>query len=312
MLSVLAVILPVFALIMAGWLARRTGVLGPRSTGEINRFVVHLALPALLFDIVANADWATLWQPAFVVTFGMGAAVIFIVALTLSKLRSRHLSDAAIDGLNASYANVGFMGIPLALVVFGQPAMIPALITTILTVCILFTVAIVVVEIGLQAEGHPGRMLLKISMQLGRNPLLVAPVLGAIVMMLGIRIPAPIESFLKLLGGAASPCALVGLGLFLAQNRARSSGVFKGQSVLVALKLLVHPFVTWIFATQIFHLPQPMTQSAVLLAALPTGTGPFMVAQYYRREGGVTSSTILVSTLLSLLTITGYLMLEHP
>jgi predicted permease len=52
------IVLPIFALIGAGWIARRSGVLGPHATGEINRFVVWLALPALLFDIVAKARWS--------------------------------------------------------------------------------------------------------------------------------------------------------------------------------------------------------------------------------------------------------------
>ena len=54
MLSVLGVVLPIFALIFAGWAIRRLGVLSDHATGEINRFVVYLALPALLFDIIAR------------------------------------------------------------------------------------------------------------------------------------------------------------------------------------------------------------------------------------------------------------------
>jgi len=63
MISTLTVVLPIFALIFAGWLVRRLGILGPQATTELNRFVVYLSLPALLFDIVAHARWADLWQP---------------------------------------------------------------------------------------------------------------------------------------------------------------------------------------------------------------------------------------------------------
>ena len=311
MLSVLAIVLPIFALILTGWLARKTGVLGPRAMGEINQFVVYLALPALLFDIVANADWHALWQPGFVVTFGLGSIIIFVIGLVLSRFGGKHLADAAIDGLNASYANTGFIGIPLALAVLGPTAMIPTLIATILTVCVVFALAIVVAEVGLQADSHPGRMLLKIGRQLCRNPLLASPALGAVVMLLGIPVPAPIESFLKLLGSSASPCALIALGLFLAQHRTSNQGSLKELGGLVLLKLIAHPLITWLLAALVFRLPAPLTQTAVLMAALPTGTGPFMVAQYYRRDGGMTSASILVSTLLSLLTITVYLMLER-
>ena len=312
MLSVLAIVLPIFALILTGWLARKTGALGPRAMGEINRFVVYLALPTLLFDIVANADWESLWQPGFVGAFGLSALIVFIIGLLLSRSSGRHLADAAIDGLNAAYANNGFIGIPLALAVLGPASLIPTMISMILTVCVIFGIAIVVVEFGLQPKAHPGRMLLKIGGQLCRNPLLVAPMLGAVVMLLGMPVPTPVESFLKLLGGAASPCALIALGLFLAQPRSSSQGTLQGLSSLVLLKLVAHPCIAWVLAALVFKLPLPLQHCAVLLAALPTGTGPFMLAQYYRRPGGMTSASILISTLLSLLTITVYLMIALP
>jgi len=307
--SVLSAVLPIFALILAGWLARRTGALGPHATGEINRFVVYLALPALLFDIVAGARPQDLWQPAFVASFGLGAAAVFVLAVVLRQGRPRHFADATIDGLNAAYSNAGFIGIPLALAVLGRDALVPALIATIMTVCVLFAVAIVCVEIGLQAERHPARMLAKVARQLLRNPLLVAPALGALVLFSGLKVPAPAESFLKLLGGAASPCALVALGLFLAERRPGPDRSAGAATMLVALKLVAQPVVTWGLATQVFGLAAPLVKTAVLLAALPTGTGPFMVAQFYRREAGLTSAVILASTVLSLATITCYLAL---
>lgn len=76
---------------------------------------------------------------------------------------------------------------------------------------------------------------------------------------------------------------------------------------MVAFKLIVQPAVTWLLATQVFRLDALSTHVAVLMAALPTGTGPFMLAEFYRREAGVTSRTILVSTLLAVATITLYL-----
>jgi malonate transporter and related proteins len=63
LLPVLSVVVPVFALILAGFIAGKTGKLGPNASTEINRFVVWLALPAQLFNFTANSDWQTLWQP---------------------------------------------------------------------------------------------------------------------------------------------------------------------------------------------------------------------------------------------------------
>ncbi|CAN5220860.1 AEC family transporter [soil metagenome] len=307
MLSVLMIVLPIFALILAGWGARRSGVLGPHATGELNRFVVWLALPALLFDIVANAHWHDIWQPAFVATFAGGTAIVFVVTLALRLRSARHLADVAVDVLNAAYANTGFIGFPLLLSVFGPAAAAPTLIAAILTVCVLFGAALVLVEISLQAEAHGVCVAAKVLTALARNPLIVAPAAGALFLGFGLRVPVPAESFLKLLSGAASPCALVALGLFLAEKRPDQAHTARATALLVALKLIAHPLATWGLAVYVFRLPALLTHSAVLLAALPTGTGPFMVAEFYQREANITARAILISTIASLATITLYL-----
>src|ERR1700684_1736881 len=131
MFSTLRVILPIFALVFAGWLARRIGVLGPHATTELNRFVVFLALPALLFDITAHARWTDIWQPGFIATFGLSSLLIFAATIAFRLRRPRHLADAAIDGLNAGYANTGFVGFPLAVVALGRDAPTPTLVATV-------------------------------------------------------------------------------------------------------------------------------------------------------------------------------------
>lgn len=149
MLSNLLIVLPIFALILTGWLARRLGALGPNATREVNRVVVYLALPALLFDITANAVPSEIWQPGFLAAFTAGCAVVFALTIWMRMRNGAQLADAAIDGLNASYANTGFMGFPMLLAVVGESAMAATLVATIVTACILFAIAIILIEIGL-------------------------------------------------------------------------------------------------------------------------------------------------------------------
>ena len=309
MFSALTIILPIFALIFAGWLARRCNVLSASATSELNRFVVYLALPALLFDIIAHASWSEIWLPGFITAFGVGTLLLFVLTVLLRLRKPRHLADAAIDGLNAGYANVGFIGFPLLATVLGKEALAPTLIATILTVCVLFAFAIILIEISLQTETRQTHLIRKVGGQLIRNPLVIAPLVGALVPLTGIHIPQSADTFLKLLGGAAAPCALVTLGLFLAEKRDTSERDNLTTTLLVALKLIVHPVITWVLASLVLHLPPLLTHSAVLLAALPTGTGHFMLAEFYQREATATSNSILISTIISLLTISGYLVL---
>ncbi|SAK68843.1 auxin efflux carrier [Caballeronia fortuita] len=301
----LTIILPVFGLVFAGYACRKLNTLGPAAASELNRFVVYLALPALLFDVMAKTPWAMLDQPAFIAAFGIGSAAIFLLTLIVRLMQSRHLADASIDGLNAAYPNTGFVGLPLCLLAFGKESLAPAVIATILTVCVLFAVAIVLIELGLQTQKHIAATLGHVAKSLLKNPLLIAPVAGALLSSSGVRVPEGAQALLRLLGGAASPCALVALGLFLgAKGEARD---VRTTSALVALKLVAQPLLTWCLAFHVFHLPPLWAKTAVILSALPTGTGPFMLAEFYRREGGVTSSAILFSTVISLVTVTFFL-----
>ncbi len=308
MLDSLLVVLPIFALILTGWIARRSGALGPTATGEVNRLVVNLALPALLFDIVTRAEPADLWQPGFITAFGLGLAVVFVGTTLVSRARGRHLADAAIDGLNAGYPNTGYVGFPLVIVLFGQSGLGVTLLATIMTACVLFAVGLAVIESALHS-GTRREIATKTIVSLARNPLVIAPVLGAAVLFSGIPMPEAASRFVEMLGAAASPCALVALGLFLADDNGSESGSIATTTALTGLKLVVQPAITWVIAVPILDLP-PMTAAiAVLIAALPTGTGPFMLAQKYNRSAALTARMVLVTTLISVVTLSALISL---
>lgn len=309
LLSTFAVALPIFALILVGYLSRRANVLGPDASRELNRFVVFLALPALLFDIMAHAGFASVNQPGFIAAFGLSCAAAFALTLALRLRLRTPLADACLDGLSAAYGNVGYVGLPLSLMALGPSSQTAAVIATIFTACILFGGAIVLIEIGLQTEKRIGRLILKVGRSLLRNPLLIAPAAGALVAASGLAIPERAEVFFKLLGGAASPCALVALGLFFAEKRESASGGAGAVAALVALKLIVQPAVAWLLADRLFALEPVAMKTAVLMAALPTGTGAFMLAEYYRREARIVSAAILFSTVAAPFTVAAWLTL---
>jgi malonate transporter len=309
---VVEAVLPLFALILAGYVCGRRGVLGAQAVTSLNLFVVWLALPALLFQALAEARWSELNQPAFVAAIALGMLATFVPWVALSRgRRATPLPDASIEALAASYPNTGFMGIPLCLAVFGRAGLQPAILATILTACLLFGLSLALIEIGLHSGHAAGTAIAKAAATLARNPLLVAPALGGLFAIAHIPRPEPLLRLTGLLGSAASPCALVTIGLFLAQDREAGGGA-KQQGArprrarvilaIVALKLVVQPAVTAALVFGVFDLPRPWASAAVLLSALPIGTGPFMLAKLYDRDAAVISRAILVSTVVSLVT----------
>ena len=300
MLPVLSVVVPVFALILAGFIAGKTGKLGPNASAEINRFVVWLALPAQLFTFTANSDWQTLWQPGFIIAFSAGCFAVYIALLLYRWYHTRDWVAASFTGLSGSYANTGYMGIPLCLLALGDSGLAPAVIATLVVVCGLFGLAIVFIEFGKQAHKPWYEIIAIVLGSLVKNPLLVAPIAGAAWSASGLQMVEPAQQFLSFLAAAASPCALVSIGLFLMQ---KSDGKVSGVWSLTFIKLIVQPGVAWLVAGPILGLPLFWVQAAVLMSALPTGTGPFMLAQYYQADGSAISRIVLQTTLGSIVTL---------
>lgn len=308
MYHVISAVFPVFGLILLGYLAARRGILTIEATDSLNKFVVWLALPALLFQAMAQITWAEIDHPGFVGAFTIASLATFGLSFLFAgrnRPDGHRLADRSIEGLNASYSNTGYMGIPLCLAAIGPESLVPSIIVTIIIACVLFAGAIVLIEFDLQETPSLRSTIGKVLVSLLRNPLIFSPLAGlgfAILYGLtGVKLPEPVFHLTSLLGAAASPCALVTIGLFLAQSSATKEGWVIAR--LVALKLLVQPAITFLLAYKLWAMPLSWAQTAVIMAALPIGTGPFMLAKLYDREAAITSRAILISTLLSLVTV---------
>jgi len=294
MLAIVNIVLPVFALIFAGYALRRLNVMGAASSTELNRFVVYLALPALTIDIMVSNPLSTLWQPGFLLAFELAVALIFFGVLAWRWLQTKKLAEAAVECTAASYANTGYIGLPLCALTFGADKLAPAIVGAILTVSLNFAFSIVLLEAGTQGGRSLAATLVNVIRSLAKNPLILAPLFAVAVAASGWQLPYGVAQSIKLLGGAASPAALVAIGLFLAAKQEKTD--VPVSVMLVLLKLVLQPLLAWWLAYRVFDMPELWAKSAVLLSALPTGTGPFMLAELYRRGEAIASRTILWST----------------
>lgn len=318
MFAIIEILVPIFGLIALGYAAGLGRWFGTGATDCLNRFVVRVALPAQLFVATAQTPGRVLLQPGFLTVFGVGCLLTAIVGWAIDWLRpterTHRMSGAAIEGLCAGYSNTAFIGIPVCLAAFGPQSMAAVTVATLLTVCALFALAIALVELenaGMATDGRTGigRVAGRVIVGLLRNPLVFMPLLGGLLNASGRGLAGPLAETAHLVGSASSPCALVTIGLFLADTRPAASGNAAPRipplavGRLVALKLFVQPGLTALIALFVKTLDRASFEEAIVLAALPTGTGPFMLAKLYDREAGVASRAILISTILSVVTI---------
>lgn len=301
--AIIDVILPVFGIILAGFLAGRFRVLGADSAEALNRFVYYFALPPLMFLSTARVPIDEIFRWSFLSAYLLGAiiaaAIAVVGAATIFGLRRGEV--LSLHALTAMHANTGYLGIPLFLAAFGENGILPAVITTAATNTILIALAIAVIETTRSGDGGWVRAARRSLAAILTSPLLIGPAAGIAASALSLAVPSPIERFLDLLGATAGPGALFALGLALV---GRSLAEQVGELTwLVAIKLLLHPLVTWLLVAFVIPVDPEWGRAAVLLAAMPTGALVYVLSQQYGIYVQRSSATILVTTILSVLTL---------
>ncbi len=301
------IVLPVFAIVATGYACGRRGLLGPDSSEALNKFVYWVALPALLFKAMAGVDLAQVFNWPFLAAFAGASVATWMIASIAGRLCFRlDAAESALHGLNGAYPNSGFMGIPLAIAAYGDEAALPAIVAAVISV-LSVTLAIVPIEIARQRKSELVRLVGRVVGALIRNPMIIAPCAGLIWAWTELGLAAPIETFTGILGAAAGPCALFSIGLFLV-GKPLIEGSMEVASMTFA-KLILHPLLT-AFAILVLFPTDPLWATvAIMSAALPIGSGPFVLAQaqgiYVRR----TSTVMLVTTVLSVVTISVFFLI---
>lgn len=316
MSAVVDVALPVFAILGAGYAANKLRLVGNDAAAAFNGYVYWAGLPPLLFLSLARKPLGEVLNGPFIVAFLLTLAITAALGIVAARLLDpkKPLPDLVQDGLNACFPNTGNMGIPLFLAAFGPLGVAPAILATVIVSSIAIGAAVVGMEAARARGQGVGRAAMQVAASLIRNPLLVAPALGMAVSAAGIQLPAPLVTFGDLLGGTAGPCALFGIGLFLATQPLREDVRAKiaATGATTVLKLLVQPLVALALLTWVVPLDGFWAGSLLILAALPTGALTYVVSSRYGVAEERTSTSILVTTVLSIATLSAVLGILLP
>ena len=300
--TLINVAVPVFGIVMTGYLAGYFNVLGADSAAALNRFVYYFALPPVLFVFTARAPIDKILNWPFIAAFMLGSLATLEIAVVAGRLLFSHKASVlAVQGLTAVFSNTAYMGIPLFLTAFGPDGALPAIVATLAATTLLIGGTIAALETERAVGPSTAQIIGQVGQTLIRNPLLVAPFLGIAVSMVAWPIPKAAGNYLDLLAASAGPAALFALGLSLVGRRLLGNAVEVGW--LVLLKLLVHPVITYLLVTYVFQMEPLWAKAAIILAALPVGALVFVVAQQYNVYVERASATVIVSTILSVASI---------
>lgn len=308
MQAVINIALPFFALIFIGYGAGRSRLFGAGALTGLNTFAFFFALPALLVVKVSQAPMAT--TEAFELLgayYGAGLALYGATFLLGRRLFAASTSVGALQGLAATFSNVGFVGLPLAVLAFGTDAALPAVIIVIADTVFMLGIATALIE---SDRGGAGGGLAAMAGGVARNPIIVAALVGLGLNLAGMGLPGPILVFGELLADAAAPCALFALGATLA-GRPLSQGAAE-TAFLSVMKLAAHPLLVAAAVLWLFELSPLWASVAILQASLPIAANVYVLAQRYEVHAGQISTAILVSTAIGVVTASAVLAWLYP
>lgn len=296
---------PVFALVGCGVLAGRFRLITPGSSEALNRFVYAFSLPALLFVAVYRGSLDEILSGTFLLGVVAATLSTALVGFALSHfLWKSSPAESVMRGLNASFANTGYLGIPLVSVAYGEQAALPAALATVATNIVSFAAAIACLELLADPRGGGAARALA---GVARSPLIWPIAVAFAAVWLQIRVPLPVERFLGLLSAAAGPCALFAIGLFVSQLSIREG--FAASWPTTLLKLVLHPALMALLAYYVLALDPFWAKIAVVCASLPLGATAFVLAQRYKLLEAETSTGAVLSTAVSVLTVSLVMML---
>ncbi|QHQ36353.1 AEC family transporter [Algicella marina] len=303
MLAIFLKTVPFFLLIGLGYLAGRWRWMSADAVVALTRFVFYFALSAMLFQFASSIPLTEIFEPGFVAAYVLGTGAVYVLVTAVALMRGTGRAQAAIEAQCGVVGNVGFLGLPMLVILLGPQAAGPMLM--VLSVDLLLFGSLVVIAISM-ARGGDGSALAVVGRGLVRNPMVMSMAAGLTWGAVGVELPVPAGEFLTLLGAAATPCALFTIGASLAEKSAERVSVALWLSFA---KLVLHPLAVAVLALGVFGVAAFPAGVMVAAAAMPVAGNVYIIAQHYGVAPARASSAILVSTVLAVASLSAVIAL---
>ncbi|MGD8200079.1 AEC family transporter [Ornithinimicrobium sp. W1679] len=282
------------AVVAVGWLLAHTRLFGRTEQQMLARLTFWVGSPALLFLVVADADVGVIFS-GFLVATVAGVVVTAAAYLLLARLvLRRSLTHALMGGMSVSYVNSNNLGLPIAIYVLGDASWSAPII--LMQLLVLQPAWLAALDASQSGRVSLGRLLRSPV----TNPLTIGSMLGLVVALTGITLPAVVRGPTELVGGLAIPGMLLAFGISL-----RLSPLPRGRdnlaelAAVVLLKLGLMPAVAGLVAGPVLGLSGAEVLAVVVMSTLPTAQNVFVLAVAYGRGEDIARDSVFVTTVLA-------------
>lgn len=309
MLQILSATVPIFLIVAIGYGLTRRGMFKRADMTVLSKYVVKVALPLLVFVNVSGRRVDEILNPTYLLTYAGAAMVMFALAFGYARIFGRSAHRATFMAMGMAGTNNGFIGFPVFLILFAEIAGAAIGMDMLVDNFLIIPLTLFLAE---QAAGTGSLRVRIVSTARGvlLHPMVVAIVAAMVLNTAGITVPDVLDRTLTLLAQTSSGVALFTVGGMLVGLRPK--GMVSDIAVTVVGKLLVMPAVAIGLVVGLVTLGLPdlspqFRAAAVLTCALPTYSIMPALADPYG-ETDVATASMMLSTVLSFLTLTGWML----
>lgn len=286
-------------LIAIGFAGARAGIIDKDSRDKLSDVLVRILLPVSMiassqqeFSIV-NAGGAVeilfLALIYYIIMFGSGIWIL--------KLLGRDKRRMAIEILLVTFANTAFLGIPVLSEIAGDVGVLYAVVFNCVFDLVYFSIGMYM----LQDAVHERKSDFKIT-HLLKDPLSIVAITTIILYMIPYRFPGVITESLDLLGNAMMPVSMLIIGAQISCMNYKELFVNKRAFMLSIMKMLIIPMIV-LGVMRLIGANMEITATMVILSAMPSGSLNIIMAEKYRVEPELATSTVMQTTLVMLVTL---------
>lgn len=293
---------PIFLLMILGFLLKKLGVIDDVFASKMNKFVFLVPLPVLLFEDLSTVDFAQVWNMKFV----LFCFVVTLVCIILAALASFLWHDKSIQGefIQASYrSSAALLGIAFIQNIYGNAGMAPLMIIG--SVPLYNIMAVVVLSFFKPDRKKLDKEVWKTTLKgIVTNPIILGIAAGLLWSALRLPMPSILEKTVSDIGAVATPLGLMAMGASFDLKKA--FGKVKPAAVASVMKLVLFAAFFLPLAVWMGFRREELVAILVMLSSATT-VSCYVMARNMGHEGVLTSSVVMLTTLFSAFTMTGWL-----
>ena len=297
--------MPLFFVMLLGYVLHRTGFLSDEFVAGANKFVFYVSLPVQLFRDLGATDVRTSFDGAYVL-FCFAVTLVSILAVwALAKL---FLKNKALVGefVQVCYrSSAAILGTAFLQSIYGTASMSSMMILGSVPLYNIMAVVILMLEgpVSAQASSLPARLKKSVKGIL-TNPTLLGIAAGFAWSLAGLSMPTMLNKTLSSVAGLTSPLALLAIGAGFKGRKAL--GYLKPTAVATVVKLMVLPALFLPLAVHFGFTDEKLVALLVMLGSIATPSC-YVMAKQMGHEGVLTGSVCVTTTLFSAFSLTFWL-----